>query len=295
MPTATFLHHIQLSSQNFALKLPPERISVRTHFLAIIMISTTVACSTGGDFASSGGGPNKTQSKPSKSTHGPITQPVNNTSQHSIKKSQPKKIETEQAKVDQENDEDLTVETEADSDQDAAVKQQVIADITASLEQLRWELPCNTPPLPRLCRGTSTVSDQQVLSGDSGTLFDIKLRFRGLVEPKTYRGGQHNGGFWQIGGTPTSNGWNVYKLEISNPHQVYYLNRHEKTNIETFRIDYEADVQAYGGATFSITADTRDGLQSGNYENIVFPEFSPTPFNGQFIQVTVSQIKAKDQ
>ena len=168
-----------------------------------------------------------------------------------------------------------------------------IQAITATLDNLRWNLPCDgNPGSGRLCRSSRTVNDSKTLAGDGSNLFAIKLRFRGIVEPKTYTGGENDGAFWQIGGSPTSNLWNVYKLEISNPPQVYYLNRADAIGYLVYKIDYEKTVQAYGGAVFTISADTQDGVEATNADSFVVPGVEGVPYNGQFIQINVVSISA---
>jgi hypothetical protein len=184
--------------------------------------------------------------------------------------------------------------TAAGQPSEATAEEQEIKKITASLDNLRWSLPCQDPADGRkVCDGPKTVNDTKVLDGDAKTLFNIKLRFRGIVEPKTYSGGQNDGAYWQIGGTPGGDAWNIYKLEISNPRQEYYLNRAESTGFVVYKIDYEKTLQAHGGATVTITADTRDARQIGNFSNFTIPGVEDTAYNGQFIQINVVEIKAQ--
>ena len=91
--------------------------------------------------------------------------------------------------------------------------------------------------------------------------YDVQMRFRGVVETEGYSGGTNDGAFFQIGGTPIRDGWNIYKLEISSPSQTDYLNRGEGGLRYCFPIDYAATVQMAAGATVTLTADPVDGAR----------------------------------
>lgn len=163
--------------------------------------------------------------------------------------------------------------------------------IKATLDNLRWNLPCSSGfDRNGVCRGPVIVKDEKILTGDPNSLFRVNLWFRGIVEAQVYSGGQNDGAFWQIGGKPVIDGFNVYKLEISNPHQVYYLNRRDTTLYAEFLINYNQDVEMYGGATVTLTADTRDGMLMGNRIRMTIPDLTDNFFYGQFIQMNVLKI-----
>lgn len=164
--------------------------------------------------------------------------------------------------------------------------------IKATLDNLRWDLPCDDPSPGRVCDSKAKVDDTKVLAGDAKTLFSITLRFRGIVEPKPYKGGSSDGAYWQIGGEPSGDAWNIYKLEISNPPQTYYLNRADETGFIVFNIDYQKTVKAYGGASFHISADTRDGAEISNHQKLIVPGIEDTSYNGQFVHISVVKIEA---
>ncbi len=167
-----------------------------------------------------------------------------------------------------------------------------IEEIRVALDNLRWSLPCSgTADLRGLCQGERSVVDTKTLEGEPSTTYTIKLRFRGIVELKPYSGGTNDGAFWQIGGSPSGDLWNVYKLQISDPPQTYYLNRGLSNEFSVSQIDFQKDVEAKGNATFTLSADTRDGVQMSNDAKISIPEIEPGIYNGQFIQINVIDIK----
>ncbi len=170
---------------------------------------------------------------------------------------------------------------------------ETIDSIRAELDNLRWSLPCQGPiEGSGLCRGERSVRDSRTLVGDPSVSYTIKLRFRGVVELKPYSGGQNDGAFWQIGGSPSGDLWNVYQLDISNPPQTYYLNRGLSNDFAVSNIDFEKAIIANGGATFTLSAYTRDGVQMSNSAKIAIPEVEAGIYNGQFIQMNVADIQA---
>ncbi len=99
------------------------------------------------------------------------------------------------------------------------------------------KLKCGAAQDARSCKLSSDQERSRldvVLAGDPATTYDVKLRVRGLVEPRRYTGGAladpSNKWFYAGGQADPSkknNGqaYNVYQLVISQPAQHYFLNR----------------------------------------------------------------------
>jgi hypothetical protein len=165
----------------------------------------------------------------------------------------------------------------------------------ASLSGLRWEVPC------RASAGSGCNADDPApvtadMNGEPGVVYRVTLRFRGVVEQKTYDGGSDDGAFWQEGGTPAADPHDIYKLEISAPPQVYYLNRGSSGGDATHPIDYTKTLRIATGARVTLTAAVIDGAQLGNHDAsgraIVVPGVppAPAPYDGQFIQMDVVDV-----
>ena len=114
----------------------------------------------------------------------------------------------------------------------------------------------------------------------------MNLRFRGLIESKAYSGGVSDGAFWLEGGQPGPSAWNVYKLEISDPPQVFFLNnnRTAPNRDQTYRIEYTKELKVEGGAVVTLSTDARDAEQVINRQK--YPGLNARPFT-QFIQMNV--------
>jgi hypothetical protein len=163
----------------------------------------------------------------------------------------------------------------------------------APLDGLRWELPCMPPRSADVCTCDNTRSTSTMFGGTAGQLYQVTLRFRGVVETKAYEGGTNDGAFFQIGGTPVMDNWNAYRLAVASPNQVYYLNRGTSGLGRTFGIDYEAVVPIEGGSALELESQAFDAHEIPNVDDqgnpIVVPGIppAPLPYDGQFIQVDV--------
>jgi hypothetical protein len=171
-------------------------------------------------------------------------------------------------------------------------------DVAGSLSGLRWELPCTGPPSGNnVCATIPPVETSTVLGGLPGIDYDVTLRFRGVIEEKTYSGGTNDGAYFQIGGTFDPSGFNVYEFEVSDPSEHYYVNRGSSDIYYCFGIDYSATVRVQSGATVTLRANAYDGAEIANEDSagvpIVIPDIppAPSPYDGQFVQMDVVSIR----
>lgn len=188
-----------------------------------------------------------------------------------------------------------------------ALKQLVVSpsqQIAGSLDGLQWLLPIIGPGGYGYGTTLPTNTVHATMKGDVGTTYNVTLRFRGVVEQKTYSGGSNDGAFWQVGGSPDASDWNIYQLTISNPSQVYYLNRGSSGQFICYGIDYSKTIPINGGATVTLFANSVDAghyeiynttTETGGYNPstaISIPGItSPAqPYDGQFIQMDVTNV-----
>lgn len=175
-------------------------------------------------------------------------------------------------------------------------------DVAGALSGLRWDLPCTAANAnPALCTAPGSVSKQATLAGQTGTTYQVKLRFRGVIEPNAYSGGTANGYFY-TGGTSADPYANVYQLTVSQPAQTYYVNSgtvRPSNDLYCDSIDYEATIDVAGGAKVTLSANTKDALQIKNRDKAGNPYViadvppAPQPYNGQFVQMDVVSVTAK--
>lgn len=166
------------------------------------------------------------------------------------------------------------------------------------LNGARWEMPV---------AGDSSCEDpaDQVLqlTGEAGKFYNVKLRFRGVVEFRWYEGGQlfpNTGGAFREdpvfpdSGVYSDAGSNEYYLLITAPDGTetkYALNGSTVTNGPQRRvmgiIDYTVQISVEGTSTATLIARSIDNL-AGQNPGLAIPEIDPDgTFPGQFIQMDV--------
>lgn len=171
------------------------------------------------------------------------------------------------------------------------------ASIQAALTGLLWTLPNTGNINSTVCSTIPSTSVFSTLSGDPNTIFNVTLRFRGVVEQKTYTGGSNDGAFFQTGGTPAADNYNIYSLTVSNPPQTYYVNRGTSGQTLTYVIDYEKTIPMAGGATVTLTALSIDNQEiknqdgtGGNPSSIPNVTVPAQPYDGQFVRMDVVSV-----
>ncbi len=189
-----------------------------------------------------------------------------------------------------------TAATAADSEKPGAV-----------IHGFRFEFPCKDP-MPQnpkegadgpsgLVTGDPKTTDnftfQKQFGGEKGKRYQVTLRFRGVVEPMMYKGGKQVGDYFYIGGEKNNGTYNVYQISVSSPESHYFLNRQDKVGHQIFTIDYTQTIEIDGGATITLHGDGQNGRLITNFKKLVVPGIapSPEPYNGQFIQVDVVDVK----
>ncbi|MFO0722755.1 MAG: LamG domain-containing protein [Myxococcota bacterium] len=167
-------------------------------------------------------------------------------------------------------------------------------DVAGSLSGLLWLLPCGASTDAVACLTTSSTITSTTLGGATGRTYDIRLRFRGVVEEKTYGAGCRSGRF-SSGGVPSADTYNLYRLSVSSPPQTYYLNAGASFVTRTWAIDFTQTIPMDAGATVTLFADAIDGTQIRNRDDtgtpISIPGVTPPqPYAGQFIQMDVLSV-----
>jgi hypothetical protein len=189
-------------------------------------------------------------------------------------------------------------------------------DVAGALAGLRWELPCSgagSAPVncaTRYDAGLAVVRTATI-QGVPGTTYSVTLRFRGIVEEKTYSGattggaigagpdGGTNSNLFVVGGTPSGDTWNIYALGISDPATTYYLNSGASGTDRVFLLDYRASLPMKAGATVTLTANSVEGLETRNIGSDGNPVIvsdippAPNPYDGQFVQMDVESVVAR--
>ncbi|MCU0696444.1 MAG: hypothetical protein MUC96_07940 [Myxococcaceae bacterium] len=181
-------------------------------------------------------------------------------------------------------------------------------EVAAALDGLRWELPCFSldTSFPQLICFTHAIQRTfTTLRGVPGRQYDVRVRVRGVIETRAYRGGQQVAPFVIAGPdavtTPLDpDPWNIYRLEVSDPPQTFALNAGESGEYRCHIVDTTFTVRASSGAVVTLFASSVDDNRS-QIRNVgdagvplVAPGVPPAPmaFDGQFLQVDVLGVSA---
>jgi hypothetical protein len=178
--------------------------------------------------------------------------------------------------------------------------------IAAAIDGYRYEFPCKDPMPENPKPGADGISaratadpatndkftDVRKFGGEPGKRYKVTLRVRGVVEPMMYKNGQQVGDYFYIGGGPNNATYNIYQLTISSPASHFFFNRQDKVGHRIFTIDYTATIEIEGGATLTFNGDGQNGRMITNFAKLVVPDVppAPQPFNGQFIQLNVTDV-----
>lgn len=158
-----------------------------------------------------------------------------------------------------------------------------------SLEPLRVEMPCVSGASGDFCVMEADM-DSATLVGDPQVVYTATLRVRGVIERVRYEGGE-DGGWYNLGGEPVQESFNIFALEVPESVLPYHLNAGPSDFFECVPLDEELDVELRGDAVVRLFADPRDGEglrnRDGNGDPIVIEGIDPDPeaFEGQFIQI----------
>jgi len=174
----------------------------------------------------------------------------------------------------------------------------------APVQSLLVSLPCVSPAGVNSCTVAGDQTASATVEGSVGTVYDVRLRIRGVVEPKTYPGAcrlstdSPPSDSWAVGGVAGDDMHNVYQLSISSPPQTYDLNESPPTGAGTMAIDFEQTVHVAGGAMITLTAQSEDRFQFGNFGANGAPltvpgTLVPQPYDGQFVQVDLMSVQGQ--
>jgi len=141
------------------------------------------------------------------------------------------------------------------------------------------------------------------MGGTQGTMYQVKIHVRGIVEPTTITGGTvgtprqfvTGGSAKPDNGNSGDGAYNQWRLTTTVPNQAYYLNAYPNTGHNIYAIDYMETIMIGGGS--SVKLDVHDanahlitntsGSQGGP---VTAPTGAPALANsnvGQFVQIDV--------
>jgi hypothetical protein len=173
---------------------------------------------------------------------------------------------------------------------------------------------CPNQGQPYLTLGMHNRDEHVKFGGTAGTVYQVTIHVRGIVEPKHYTGGvkdtAHEG--FYTGGAPSQSGnYNVYLLKISGQQgQSYFLNALNQQEAHfSYPIDYTVTIPIEGGADMWFLSDDSNcsAIKNCDTSSVDKPGGQPgckpitltgfnepgitQPYNGQFIVIHVTDVK----
>jgi hypothetical protein len=167
--------------------------------------------------------------------------------------------------------------------------------------------------------GTHPTDVRVTMPGTPGVLYDMTLRFQGLVESKTYSGGVDQDGYSSIvpadgfysGGVPAATPDMIYLLKVGSPARDYYLNSISPPTMSSIRpptvVDYRAIIRVEGGTSVRlVSADSNcsvlrncgatmstmecNPVSVANLAPGIADDIGTQPVAGQFIGMVVESV-----
>ncbi|HEY5958793.1 MAG TPA: hypothetical protein VIV60_19665, partial [Polyangiaceae bacterium] len=169
-------------------------------------------------------------------------------------------------------------------------------NVAGTMNGLTWTLPCTGAHSSASCATQATYETSTTLGGTAGITYAVTIRARGIVEQKAYTGGCVTEDGWQVEGNPAGDTYNVYKLEVSSPHQVLYLNPGASSIEHLWAIDLRRTIAIDAGASVTLYAASLDNAEIFNRDlagtgTLSVPGVNiAQPYDGQFVQLDVVSV-----
>jgi len=177
----------------------------------------------------------------------------------------------------------------------------------ATLDGLRVDDPCGSLLSGNACLHKGKTTDDGTpfsamkaitMGGTTGTTYQVKIHFRGVVEPTHIMSGTPGTpANFLTGGTRFADGsqestYQQWRLTTTNPNQHYYLNAYNSVGLShvVYLIDYQETIPIAAGAT--VTLDVYDGNAHEISNTVNTPPLAPSGVpgsmsSGQFMQLNV--------
>ena len=177
----------------------------------------------------------------------------------------------------------------------------------APLDGLRVDDPCGSLLSGNACLHKGKTTDDGTpfmamkaitMGGTAGTTYQVKIHFRGVVEPTHIMSGTVGTPTTFItGGTRFADGsqestYQQWRLTTTNPNQHYYLNAFNSVGLShvVYLVDNSQTIPIAAGAT--VTLDVYDGNAHEISNTVNTPPLAPTGVpgsmnSGQFMQLNV--------
>lgn len=155
---------------------------------------------------------------------------------------------------------------------------------------------------PDTCLHLRTHEKSFTFGGKAGTVYDVILRVRALVEPTTIEGGDVPDAahpYFKIGGQAKRPDYSQWHIDVSMPKQSYTINHYPATSHTIYKEDFEATIPVAAGATVLVqTIDSNDreidnGARGKPDRQQMIQGVTDAPLAGQVLRLDVTKVKAR--
>jgi hypothetical protein len=155
------------------------------------------------------------------------------------------------------------------------------------------------PPQPDTCIHKQLIEKAITVGGKAGTLYDVRLRVRGLFEPTTIVEAETPEAahpYYQVGGRIRARDWSAWHIEVSEPKQTYWLNHYPKVGHLIYKEDFEATIPMAAGATVTVRVVDGNDRQMDNQEPgradrmQILEGVTDKPLDGQMLRLDVVKV-----
>lgn len=164
------------------------------------------------------------------------------------------------------------------------------SDISLPLEGIGWRLPRTGDTMDGSWTTDATATASTVIGGVPTVLYDVTIRFYGIIEFTRYVGGSGSGAFYTGGVNDFADvgPWNVYRMVVSSPSQTYYTNA-GGPGLPAI-VDYQVTIPMTAGATVTLDAFSIDDKEASH--TLSFPGVTDPaqPYLGQFLKMQVIRV-----
>lgn len=153
---------------------------------------------------------------------------------------------------------------------------------------------------PDTCLHEQLLEEVVDFTGEPDTVYEVKVRVRGLMEPTTISGGETplvDHPYFKVGGTVQAADYSQWHIEVSDPEETYWLNHYPSTSHTIYNEDFEATIPVRGGATFTLrVVDGNDrqidnGASAGPDRMQVIDGVTDEVLDGQAVHLDVIEVK----
>ena len=154
------------------------------------------------------------------------------------------------------------------------------------------------PPQPDTCLHDQHHQQSFTFGGETGTMYDVTLRIRGIFEPTTIAGGDTPDSkhpYFKIDGAVSTPDWSRWEIDVANPKHSYWLNHYPSVGHTIYKEDFEETIPVAAGAKVIIQVIDGNDREIDNDNNApnrqrTIPGVVDHALPGQMLRIDVVRV-----